>query len=83
MTLVTLNVFFIDQKTLNYLAFQSFYFKRTWWRLWQKLVVCATLDIYVFIKNNSSIDMHITTGNLRNCCRRQIGTDQFPNICTV
>jgi len=31
------------------LAFQSSDFENTWWRLFQKHVVCATLDIYVFI----------------------------------
>ena len=24
-------------------------FKRTWWRLFQKRVVCTNLDIYIFI----------------------------------
>ena len=32
-----------------YLAFQSFYFERTWWRLFQKLVVRTKFDIYVFM----------------------------------
>jgi hypothetical protein len=32
-----------------YLAFQSFDFVRTWWRLFQKRVVCTKFDIYVFI----------------------------------
>jgi len=36
-------------KTLNYLAFQSLDFERTWWRLLQKRVVCTKFDIYVFI----------------------------------
>ena len=35
--------------TLNYLAFQSFDFERTWWRLFQKRVVCTKFDIYVFM----------------------------------
>jgi len=39
----------IAPKTLNYLAFQSFDLKRTWWRLFQKRVVCTKFDIYVFI----------------------------------
>ena len=36
-------------KLLNYLAFQSFDFERTWWRLFQKDVVRTKFDIYVFI----------------------------------
>jgi hypothetical protein len=32
-----------------YLAFQSFDFVRTWWRLFQKRVVRTKFDIYVFI----------------------------------
>jgi hypothetical protein len=31
------------------LTSQSFGFERTWWRLFQKRVVCTKLDIYVFI----------------------------------
>ena len=34
---------------LNYLAFQSFHFELTWWRLPQKRVVRTKLDIYIFI----------------------------------
>jgi len=41
---------FIAPKTFNYLAFQSFDFGRTWWRLFQKRVVRTKFDIYVFIK---------------------------------
>ena len=37
---------FIAPKSLNYLAFQSFDFERTWW-LFQKRAVCIKLDIYV------------------------------------
>jgi transcription initiation factor IIE alpha subunit len=33
-------------KTLNYLTFQSFHFERTWWRLFQKRVMCINFDIY-------------------------------------
>ena len=40
---------FIAPKTLNYLAFQSFDFERTRWRLFQKRVVCTKFDICVFI----------------------------------
>jgi hypothetical protein len=40
---------FIAPKTLNYLAFQSFYFERTWRRLFQKRAVRTKFDIYVFI----------------------------------
>jgi hypothetical protein len=35
---------FIASKTLNYLAFQSFNFEHTWWRLFQKRVVHTKLD---------------------------------------
>jgi hypothetical protein len=45
---------FITLKTLNYLAFQSFDFGRTWWKLFQKCVVCTKFDIYVFIIQNGS-----------------------------
>jgi len=31
-----------------YLAFQSFDFERTWWRLFQKRVVRTKFDIFVF-----------------------------------
>jgi hypothetical protein len=40
---------FIAPKTLNYLVFQSFDYKRIWWRLFQKCVVGTKFDIYVFI----------------------------------
>ena len=40
---------FIDPKTLNQMAFQSFGFERTWWKLFQKRVVRTKFDIYVFI----------------------------------
>ena len=43
---------FIAPKNLNYLAFQSFDFECTWWRLFHKRVVCTKLDIYVFIITN-------------------------------
>jgi hypothetical protein len=40
---------FIDTKTLNYLAFQSFDFEHTWWRLFQKTIMYTTFNILVFI----------------------------------
>ena len=40
---------FISPKTLNYLAFQSFDFERTWWRLFQKRVERTRFDMYVFM----------------------------------
>jgi len=40
---------FIAPKTLNFLAFQSFDFESTWWKLFQKRVVRTKFDIYVFI----------------------------------
>jgi hypothetical protein len=33
---------------INYLAFQSFEFERTWWSLFQKRVVRIKFDIYDF-----------------------------------
>jgi hypothetical protein len=42
---------FLLQKHLSYLAFQSFDFERTWWRLSQKLILHTKLDIYVFISD--------------------------------
>ena len=39
----------IAPKTLNYLAFQSFDFKRTWLNVIQIRVVRNKFDIYVFI----------------------------------
>jgi hypothetical protein len=42
---------FIALKTLNYLAFQSFAFERTWWRLFLKRAVRTKCDIYVFIED--------------------------------
>ena len=41
--------FYSSQTLLNYLAFQSFDFKCTWWRLFQTRLVCTKLDTYVFI----------------------------------
>ena len=40
---------FIAPKNLNYLAFKSFDFERTRWRLFQKRVVRTKFDIYIFI----------------------------------
>ena len=31
------------------------YCERTWWRLFQKRVVCITFDIYVFIDSNVTL----------------------------
>jgi hypothetical protein len=42
-------VWFHSSQTLNYLAFQSFDFERTWWRLFQKRVVRSKFNIHVFI----------------------------------
>jgi hypothetical protein len=44
----------IALKTLNYLAFQSFDFEHTWWRLFQKCVVHIKFDICVFISFSNS-----------------------------
>jgi hypothetical protein len=40
---------FIAPKIFNYMAFQSFDFERTWWRLFQKYVVGIKFDIYFFV----------------------------------
>jgi hypothetical protein len=40
---------FFAFKTLNYLAFKSFNFERTWWRLFQKRVVRTKYDVHVYI----------------------------------
>ena len=37
------------QPLLNDFAFQYFDIERTWWKLFQKRVVCTKFDIYVFI----------------------------------
>ena len=37
---------FGSNRLFNYLAFQSFDFTHNWWRLFQKSIVHATLDIY-------------------------------------
>ena len=48
------NVYMFSRSVVSFqsnfiLAFQSFNFKCTRWRLFQKLVVCTKFDIYVFI----------------------------------
>ena len=43
------NNWIIAPKTLNYLAFQFFDFEHTWWRLFQKHVVCTNFDFYVLL----------------------------------
>ena len=48
---------FIASNTLNYLAFQSFDFEHTWWRLFQKRVVRTKLDINVFIFFRSNMSL--------------------------
>ena len=50
-------------KTLNYLAFQSFDFERTRWRLFQKRVVRTKFDIYVIIFVNKVYIQVIYVGN--------------------
>ena len=41
----------------NYLAFQSFDFERTWWRLFQKRIVRTKFYIYVFITHSNVINL--------------------------
>jgi hypothetical protein len=41
------------QSLLNCLAFKYFDFENTWWRLFQKGVVCTELDVYVFRLNKT------------------------------
>jgi hypothetical protein len=43
-------LFFTSCKAGQILAYQSVELERTWWRLFQKRVLCAKFDIYVFIK---------------------------------
>jgi len=40
---------FLLPELLNYFAFQSLDFERTWWKLFQKRVMLTKFDIYVFI----------------------------------
>jgi hypothetical protein len=42
-------LWFITPKTLNFLAFQSFDFECTWWRLFEEGVMHTKFDIYSFI----------------------------------
>jgi hypothetical protein len=39
-----------SQRLISYLAFQSFDYQFTWWKLFQKRVVRTKLDIYVLVK---------------------------------
>ena len=41
--------FYFSPILLHYLAFQSFDFERTWWRLFQKRIEWIKFDIYAFI----------------------------------
>ena len=58
----------LHERLLNYLAYQSFDFEHTWWRLFQKHVVCTNLDtnIYVLIVNfrgwMMDESLHVTHG---------------------
>ena len=46
---------FIALKTLNYLAFQSFDFERTWWRLFQKRVVCTKFNLRFYFPSRTPV----------------------------
>jgi hypothetical protein len=39
-----MNTLLALKRLLNYLAFKSFHYEFTWWRLFQKRVVCTKLD---------------------------------------
>ena len=52
---------FIAPTILNYLAFQSFDFEHTWWRLFQKRVVRTRFDICVFIERKILMELHCTS----------------------
>ena len=60
-------------KDLNYYAFQSFHYGRTWWYLYlylvmfifQKRVVCTILDIYVFVIFRPLYCLYISVFDLR------------------
>ena len=55
---------FIASKTVHYSAFQSFDFERIWWRLFQKRVVCAKFDTYVFIRE---VVLQLTVSSFLYC----------------
>jgi len=46
---VTLHFCWTSFESLNYMAFQSLDFERTWLKLFQKRVMRTKFDIYVFI----------------------------------
>ena len=48
-------IVFTSDITLNYLAFPSFDFEPTWWRVFQRRPVCTKLDIYVFTTRCTSL----------------------------
>ena len=48
-------IVFISDITLNYLAFPSFDFEPSWWRVFQRRLVCTKLDIYVVITRCTSL----------------------------
>jgi hypothetical protein len=51
--------FYCSQTLLYYLAFQSFDFERTRWRLFQKRVVCTKFDIYFFFHYAACLFNHL------------------------
>jgi hypothetical protein len=55
------NVFFSKNLETDYFVFYSYDLERTWWRLFQKCVICTKLNIYVFIFLHYRIWIRITT----------------------
>jgi hypothetical protein len=62
-------VWFIAPKTLNYLAFQSFDFERTWWRLLQKRVVRSKFDISLCNRCLSAPQLWVRIPFMARCTR--------------
>jgi len=58
---------FIAPKSVNYFAFQSFDFERTWWRFFQKRVVRTKFGIYVFIY----LRKNVIIGNLPSISKKE------------
>jgi hypothetical protein len=57
--LMTYVFLFFDPKAYNYLAFQSFDYERTGWRLFQKRFVHTKFDIYISMTITGSIPLRM------------------------
>jgi hypothetical protein len=79
----TLIFLLFDQKQVYYLDFQSFDFERTWWRLFQRRVVCTNFDIYMYVFLIFHLDANYFHPHL-NC--RVLGNSWFLgriNLCIL